>query len=491
MPENNVLSYREWFAYGMGHILNDVCASMWFTYILIFLNAVLQIDSAQSGAALAIGQIADGISTQIVGIFSDKEPDHWLCRYGRRKIWHLLGTICVFISFPFIFSPYYVFHYLNDSSLLIYYSVFIIVFQFGWASTQISHLSLVSDLTPYQHERTGLLSLRYTFTVLSNIVVYIVFWLVLKLTCDKEETFGPNDKTKFQIVAYSMVIVGGVASFIFHICVREERYPHFAVNQSESLLNAIPSRRTLLCTGKMYKVGSVYIATRLFFNLSQIYLSYYLHAYLQLSSKSLAILPLIMFLSSFATSFVVKPLNVEFGRKITYGIGGLIAVGASVWVGLGRTDDFYYKSVEIYGVAVSFGCASCILLVTSLGLSTDLIGQHTHYGAFLMGIISFGDKISNGIAVLLIENLRSVFDCKEYYRNVLSLCCGVAAIVGVLAILTVDSDDENNTRSEDILSVSEQKSTGHRNNVSENEISFSVTEGKDEQETTSDHNQQC
>lgn len=32
---------------------------------------------------------------------------------------------------------------------------------------------------------------------------------------------------------------------------------------------------------------------------------------------------------------------------------------------------------------------------------------------------------------------------------------------------------------------------GHRNNVSENEISFSVTEGKDEQETTSDHNQQC
>lgn len=180
-----------------------------------------------------------------------------------------------------------------------------------------------------------------------------------------------------------MVVMGGVASFIFHICVREQRYPHFAVNQSESLLNAIPSRRTLLCTGKMYKVGSVYIATRLFFNLSQIYLSYYLHAYLQLSSKSLAIMPLIMFLSSFVTSFVVKPLNVEFGRKvnieiigglticlkpylkfsciylqITYSIGGLIAIGASVWVGLGRTDDVYYKSVEIYGVAVSFGKSS-------------------------------------------------------------------------------------------------------------------------------------
>lgn len=91
MPRNGVLSYPATLAYGVGHVFNDLCASMWFTYLLIYFNSVLQIDNRLSGAALAIGQLADGISTQLVGIFSDKDVDHWLCRYGRRKSWHLVG----------------------------------------------------------------------------------------------------------------------------------------------------------------------------------------------------------------------------------------------------------------------------------------------------------------------------------------------------------------------------------------------------------------
>lgn len=91
MPENVVLSYPVTVAYGIGHVFNDLCASMWFTYLLIYFNSVLQINNRLSGTALAIGQLADGISTQIVGIMSDKSTNHWLFRYGRRKSWHLLG----------------------------------------------------------------------------------------------------------------------------------------------------------------------------------------------------------------------------------------------------------------------------------------------------------------------------------------------------------------------------------------------------------------
>lgn len=133
----------------------------------------------------------------------------------------------MFCSFPFIFSPYWGFQDLSDIQQLLYYSIFIVIFQFGWAATQISHLSLVPDLTPYQHERTGLLTLRYvfkivigpplellrmnkdctvcavklrySFTVLSNIAVYVLLWIVLYLTCDKETTFGPSDKYRFQV----------------------------------------------------------------------------------------------------------------------------------------------------------------------------------------------------------------------------------------------------------------------------------------------------
>ena len=65
--------------YGTGHILNDLCASMWFTYLLLFFEKVLRFNTMYSGAVLTVGQIADGISTLAVGYFSDKEINQWLC----------------------------------------------------------------------------------------------------------------------------------------------------------------------------------------------------------------------------------------------------------------------------------------------------------------------------------------------------------------------------------------------------------------------------
>lgn len=71
------------------------------------------------------------------------------------------GTLFIATTFPFIFSPYV--SWLEESSALTkiaYYSIFIIIFQIGWASVQVSHLSLAPDLTPHQDERTSLLTVR-------------------------------------------------------------------------------------------------------------------------------------------------------------------------------------------------------------------------------------------------------------------------------------------------------------------------------------------
>lgn len=85
------LSGKQKLAYGVGHILNDVCASMWFTYLIVFFHLVLGFDPVSSGLILLIGQIADAIATPFIGLQSDKNDDFWLCRYGKRKTWHLLG----------------------------------------------------------------------------------------------------------------------------------------------------------------------------------------------------------------------------------------------------------------------------------------------------------------------------------------------------------------------------------------------------------------
>jgi len=67
------LSISRKLGYGLGHILNDLCASMWFTYLLLFFHKVLDFNNNYSGVILLVGQLADGISTTIVGALCDRQ----------------------------------------------------------------------------------------------------------------------------------------------------------------------------------------------------------------------------------------------------------------------------------------------------------------------------------------------------------------------------------------------------------------------------------
>ena len=66
-------------AYGSGHILNDLVATLNFGYTLLFLKKVLQLDSIYSGMVFTSGQIADGLANIATGYFSDKDMNCWFC----------------------------------------------------------------------------------------------------------------------------------------------------------------------------------------------------------------------------------------------------------------------------------------------------------------------------------------------------------------------------------------------------------------------------
>ena len=68
----------------------------------------------------------------------------------------------------------------GEMAVTAYYSAFVVLFQFGWATVQISHLSMIPDITSNEENRMALTSIRYAATVMSNILVYCVTWLLLE-----------------------------------------------------------------------------------------------------------------------------------------------------------------------------------------------------------------------------------------------------------------------------------------------------------------------
>jgi Na+/melibiose symporter-like transporter len=103
MTGNGKLTIAKKLSYGVGHVLNDLTASMWFSYLLIYLHRVIGFTNSLSGYMMLIGQVADAISTIFVGFESDRS-EHGLRNYGRRKSWHLAGVLCVLFSFGFMFN---------------------------------------------------------------------------------------------------------------------------------------------------------------------------------------------------------------------------------------------------------------------------------------------------------------------------------------------------------------------------------------------------
>lgn len=109
--------------------------------------------------------------------------------------------------------------------------------------------------------------------------------------------------------------------------------------------------------------------------------------------------------------------------QLSYIFGSILGIVACLWIRFRSGEQFV--TYEIYVVAVLIGrvqqsqihqlqhvnldhfagAGGSIILVTSLGITADLIGDKTGSGAFVYGIMSFTDKIANGIAIDVIQNL--------------------------------------------------------------------------------------
>lgn len=83
---------------------------------------------------------------------------------------------------------------------LVYFSIVILLFQFGWPIVQVSHLAIIPELARTQKDRTQLTSVRYSASVISNVIVFIVTWLVLRSNRTTTDTkISPKDAYRFRV----------------------------------------------------------------------------------------------------------------------------------------------------------------------------------------------------------------------------------------------------------------------------------------------------
>lgn len=79
----STLSILNKIGYGLGHVYNDLCAGVWFSYTLLFMQGALLLPAAEAGALMMLGQVGDALATPVVGYLTD--------RFGTKQKWHVFG----------------------------------------------------------------------------------------------------------------------------------------------------------------------------------------------------------------------------------------------------------------------------------------------------------------------------------------------------------------------------------------------------------------
>ncbi|KAJ6644383.1 Major facilitator superfamily domain-containing protein 12 [Pseudolycoriella hygida] len=463
----STLSFTQKIGFGLGHIYNDLCAGVWFSYTLLFMQGALLIPSAEAGALVMVGQVGDALATPIIGVLADK--------FGTKRKWHIAGTGLVFLTFPLIFS---ICPWCKTAPFWwtpTYFATVILLFQVGWATVQITHLAMIPELSRTPKDRSDLTAMRYSASVTSNVIVFIVTWLVLKSRAHSSTNIGPADAYRFRDVSLILTLVGISMTVCFHFSLsvsgysllrqqaldRNQRHRRLSdtrdlidrPNGSADAASSPRQQKNFLKSPLLYQNAFLYVFARLFMTTALIYIPLWLdertganesksdfgiggETAADKSVEHIATVPLVSFLSSFLASMAMKSSH-RIGHQVSYLVGSIVGISACVWVALAAPPTA--SSIRLYAIAILFGSGSSVTMISSLCITADMIGRHADQSGFIYSAVTFADKLITGVVVVVIETLKcdTRSECPEYYKNVLAYACGTASILGLFILLTL------------------------------------------------------
>ncbi|XP_028799709.1 major facilitator superfamily domain-containing protein 12 [Neltuma alba] len=417
------------FYYGIGHMLNDITAACWFTYLLLFLT---DIGFSPSNAAIVMlsGQVADGFFTVFAGELMD--------RFGHFKIWHGAGSLLVAVSFSSVFGgclPCKIFGSSSSLFQTVNYSVFAAIFNVGWAATQVSHMSMISCITLNSSSRVALASCRNAFTMVANLSLYVIAFIVFNVNVVRTYVDVENE---YRWIAYLSIFIGCCFVGIFLIATKEPRLKVGVQGKVHARISWVYWFKRVL----YYQVALVYVLTRLIVNVSQAYLAFFVINDLQMGQSAKALVPAIIYICSFIVSILLQEIAWTGPRlKAYFSAGGILWILCGVVVLLLPR----HMSYAMYIASVFIGIANALMMVTGVSMQNVLIGEDLNGCAFVCGSLSFLDKISCGIALYILQSYQNTshqLHGTQFPMSItrfgLGLFPAICSLAGVLVTVTMD-----------------------------------------------------
>lgn len=153
-------------SYGAGDIPIAIRHAALTNFLLFFYTNVVMLSPSLTGVALALGRVWDGVNDPLVGYLSD----HTTSRFGRRRVYLLVSTLPLGLSFFLLWSPP---EGLGSLGNFVFLAVTYVLMDTFFTLYTTPYLALGAELSRDYHERTQIVTIRAIFHNLGAVITVL------------------------------------------------------------------------------------------------------------------------------------------------------------------------------------------------------------------------------------------------------------------------------------------------------------------------------
>lgn len=393
---------KEKLCYASGDIYGG---GAFMVFSLLFMNFLVLVEGLPVVSAtliIFIGKVWDAITDPIVGTISDRTRS----RFGRRRIFFLIGIIPVFLSFVALF---YSFGLESVTAKVIYYAFSYMFFGTAFTIVMIPYNAILSDITSDYDERTSFTTMRMVFSGGASLVAAIVPGIIIKSVGGSQN--GPEQKIGYLIMAIALGVIFGISWLVTFLGTREQEdlppVEKITVKSYASVFKN-PAYRNFLGIFLSFQVAVDLVLALFIFYVDIVVLKY----------KSYEMIVGTLLVCSVILMVVMGALARKKGKVFPLFIGIPIWIASTlafVWIDASTPVFVLFILAALIAVGSAAGNLATWSILTDI-FDIDEIRTGKRREGVYSGLTTFLRKSASGVAVLLLGFGLSAmgFDQNEY-----------------------------------------------------------------------------
>ncbi len=380
--------FKAKLCYAFGDVYGGGATLVFNLLYMNFLILIENIPVLYATVIILIGKLWDAVTDPIMGRMSDSTRS----RFGRRRIYFLIGIIPVILSFIMLF---YSFGIQSIAGKTVYHCFAYMFFGTALTIVMIPYNAVLSDITSDYNERTSFTTVRMMMSGAAALVCAVVPNLIIKSIGG--DVNGPAQKKGYLAMAVILSIIFGICWLLTFLGTKERKdLPPPEKNTLRDFFSALKSKpyRNYLGIFIAFQIAIDLVLALFIFYVDLVILRY----------KSYELLVGALLVSSIVFLLLQSGIAKKKGKVFP------LFIGFPIWIATALMFIFVTRDTPIYvlvifavliAVGASAGNLSVWSMLTDIFDIDEIVTGKRREGIF-SGMTTFMGKFSSGVSIFIL-----------------------------------------------------------------------------------------